>query len=101
MAASTSAASTEKTRETAVLEHVPVRLALGAVVDRVLLEVDAGERRLAAPARLTELVVDAIGLRVVRAGEPQLEAACELVADRVGQPLDLLIGDLRRERVGR
>ena len=60
-----------------------------AVVDRVLLEVDAGERRAAARAWLAELVVHAIGLRVVRAREPQLEAARELVADRRREPLGL------------
>ena len=59
-------ASLEQPREAAVLEHAPVGLAGRAVVDRVLLEVDPRERRAAARARLAELVVHAVGLRVVR-----------------------------------
>ena len=41
----------------AVFEHAPARLALRAVEDRVLLEVDARDRRPAVGARLAEAVV--------------------------------------------
>src|SRR5262249_55269061 len=97
--APTGGASSPQSREAPVLEHAALGLALGAVVDRVLLEVDSRERRAAAPARLAELVVDAVGLRVVRTGEPELEPALELVVDRGREPLDLLVCQLRRERV--
>src|SRR6476620_8620622 len=54
--------SLEETREPAILERPAAGLTRGAVVDRVLLEVDARERRAAALARLAELVVHAVGL---------------------------------------
>src|SRR5262245_32023230 len=91
-----SGASSQQSREAPILEYAALGLALRAVVDRVLVEVDARKRRAAAPARLAEPVVDAIGLRVVRAREPQLEPALELVVHRGCQPLDLLVGELCR-----
>src|SRR5215471_149592 len=62
--APTSGASSQQSREAPVLEHAALGLALRAVVDRVLLEVDPRELRAAAPARLAQLVVDPVGLRV-------------------------------------
>ena len=70
-----------------VLQHAAAGLAVGAVVDRVLLVVDARDRRAADVARLVELVVHAVGARVVRAALAQLEPALELGVDRVGEPL--------------
>src|SRR5579862_3913816 len=66
-AAPTSVASPQQAREPSVLEYSAFRLARRAVVDRVLLEVDARERRAVAGTRIAELVVHAVGLRVVRA----------------------------------
>ena len=50
----------EQARQPPVLEHAAAGLALRAVVDRVLLEVDARDRRAADVAGLAELVVDAV-----------------------------------------
>ena len=91
----------EEAREAPVLQGAAAGLALRAVVDRVLLEVDAGERRPAAGAWLAEAVVHAIHLAVLPAVEAQLEPPCELVPDRRREPLGLLLVDLRRELVGR
>ena len=74
----------------AVLEHAPAGLALRAVVDRVLVVVDALERVAADVARLAEAVVDAVDLRVLRAAVAEVEAAGQLLVDRSGEPLDLL-----------
>ena len=60
----------------------PAGLAGRAVVDRVLLVVDARDRGLADEARLAEPVVDAVDPRVVRAALAQLEPARELLVDR-------------------
>ena len=90
----------EQPREPAVLEHPPAGLALRAVEDRVLLEVDAGDRRAAVRARLAEAVVHLVRLLVRRPGEAQLEALGEELADRRRQALDLLVGELGRQRVG-
>src|SRR3954453_9282232 len=87
--------------EPAVLERPSARLAFRAVVDRVLLEVDARDRRPAHVARLAEVVMDAIRLRVVRAALAQLEPAGELGVDRRREPRDLFVLELRRERVRR
>ena len=53
----------------------PARLAARAVVDRVLLEVDAGDRRPALRARLAEAVVDAVDVVVALALLAELEGA--------------------------
>ena len=76
----------KQARQAPVLEHAPAGLAVGAVVDRVLLEVDARDRRAADVARLAELVVDAIRALVVRAALAQLEPAFELGVDRLREP---------------
>ena len=52
--------SPEEAREAAVLEDAAVRLAVGAVGDRVLLEVDPPERGAAASAGLAEAAVDEV-----------------------------------------
>src|SRR5207247_11265052 len=65
----------QKTRQAPVLENTTARLALRAVVDRVLLEVDAGDGRAADVARLAELLVHAVDLCVLRAALSELEAA--------------------------
>ena len=57
----------EAPREPPVLEDSSAGLASGAVVDRVLLEVDLRDRGAAAVAGLAELLMDAVGLLVVRA----------------------------------
>ena len=57
----------QEPREAAVFEDPAAGLALGAVVDRVLLEVDACDRCAAHVARLAELVVHAARPLVVRA----------------------------------
>ena len=54
----------EKPGQAAILQDPPVGLAARAVVDRVLLEVDARERRAALRTRLAEAVVDAVDLPV-------------------------------------
>ena len=92
---------TSETRQPPVLQHAAVGLARRAVVDRVLLEVDPGDRRAAARARLAERVVDAVDLSVVLAQQAELEAAGELVADRFVEARDLLGGHLRRQLVRR
>ena len=56
--------------QAAVLEHAAARLAVRAVVDRVLLEVDRRDRVPADVAGLAEVVVDAVGPLVVRAALP-------------------------------
>jgi hypothetical protein len=66
----------------------------------VLLVVDVVQRRRADVARLAEPVVDAIRLRIGRSALPQLEPARELRVDRLGEPLDLVVSQLRREREG-
>src|SRR5262249_28059792 len=93
--------SSQQAREPAVLEHAALGLADRAVVDRVLLEVDARERGAAAPARLAEAVVDAVDGRVGGALQAQLDAALHLGSDCVCQALDLVLVELGRERVGR
>src|SRR5437763_12337234 len=89
----------EEPREAPVFQDTAAGLADRAVEDRVLFEVDAREGRAAARARFAELVVDAVDDRVALACDSQLEAACHLLADRVGEPHDLVIVDLARERV--
>src|SRR4051794_7019433 len=91
----------QQAREAAVLEDPAARLAGGAVEDRVLVVVDARERRAADVAGLAEPVVDPVGLLVRRAALAQLEAARELRVDRGGEPRDLLVVEVRREREGR
>src|SRR4029078_5332261 len=74
------------------LEEAAAGLALGAVVDRVLLEVDAGDRSAAGVTGLAELVVDAADLRVLRAALAQFEAPRELGVDRIRERLDVSRG---------
>src|SRR5919204_6573193 len=57
----------EEPREAAILEDAPFSLTGRAVVDRVLVEVDLGDRRAAVGARLAEPVVDPVGNLVRRA----------------------------------
>src|SRR5262249_37108803 len=71
--------------EPTVLQRSARGLALRAVEDRVLLEVDLRDRGAAALARLAQLVVDAVDGRVRLAGKPELEAPRHLVSDR-GRP---------------
>ena len=91
----------QQARETAVLEDPPLGLAARAVVDRVLLEVDARERRAALRARLVEAVVHAVDLLVGGAALAELEAARELLLNGVAEPLHLFLRELRGERVRR
>jgi hypothetical protein len=56
----------QQPRQAPVLEHPAACLALGAVVDGVLLEVNALDGRRADVARLVELVMDAVDLRILR-----------------------------------
>src|SRR5918994_3821268 len=77
-------------REAAVFQDPTLRLTGRAVVDRVLLEVHARDRRPADMAGLGELLVHAIRLLVVRSALAQLEAADELGVDRIREPGDLL-----------
>ena len=91
----------EQARQPPVLEHPAAGLARGAVVDRVLLEVDARDRRAADVARLAEPVVDAVGLRVVRAALAQLEPARELASIAAASRSTSSSRELGRERVGR
>src|ERR1043166_1457287 len=77
--------SAQEPREPPVLEDSASGLALGAVVDRVLLEVHARDRRAAHVAGLIELVVDAVDVRVLCAALAQLEPALELRVDRLPQ----------------
>src|SRR5579871_3252557 len=93
--------SFQEPRHSPVLEDAAAGLARGAVVDRVLVEIDAGDRRAAPFARAAELVVDTVGLLVVRAGEPQLEPAVHLRADRGCETCGLRVVDLRRECIRR
>src|SRR5262249_46821459 len=72
----------ERTRKGPVLQDRAAGLAVGAVEDRVLLEVDLGERRPADVAGLSEPAVDAVGALVGGAALSQLEAAGELAVDR-------------------
>src|SRR5581483_7629774 len=88
---STRPSLTQQTGKTAVFEHASPGLAGGAVVDRMLLEVDLGERRAAHVARLAEALVDAVRLRVRGAALAQLEPARELRVDRVGEPRHLVV----------
>ena len=67
--------SAQKPREAAVLEDAPTGLALRAVVDRVLLEVDAQDRAAALRTRLAEAVVDDVDVLVALSAQPQLERA--------------------------
>ena len=94
-------AYTEQPREPPVLEHPPARLALGAVEDRVLLEVDAGDGSAAVRARLAQAVVDLVRLLVGRTRQAEFQAGGEELADSRREELDLLVAELRRERVGR
>src|SRR5579884_913680 len=89
----------EQPREAPVLQRSPGGLAARAVVDRVLLEVDARDRRPVARARPAELVVDSVGLGVAGACKPQLEPARHLFADRGRQARGFRLVELRRERV--
>src|SRR3954465_1892287 len=91
----------EQPGQPAVLEHASAGLALRAVIDRVLLEVDARDRRPAHVARLAEMVVHAVRPLVVGAALPKLEPTQELGVDRAGQALDLLGRDVARELVRR
>ena len=89
-------------REPPVLEHAAAGLALGAVVDRVLLEVDPG--RAGCDSASTARRAGRGRGRWRRSPapcEPELEPAGELVTDRGREPLGLLLGELGRERVGR
>jgi hypothetical protein len=52
-------------------------------------------------AGLAESLVHAIRLRVVRAALAQLEAACELRVDRVGESLDVFVREVGRQLVRR
>ncbi len=72
-----------------------------AVVDRVLLEVDARDRRLAHVARFAEPVVDAVRPLVARPLLAQREAAGELLVDRGCEASDLLVVEVGGQRVGR
>jgi hypothetical protein len=45
--------------------------------------------------------VDPVDARVARAALAELEAACQLGVDRLCEPLDLLRGQIARERIGR
>src|SRR4051794_4310451 len=90
----------EQARQAAVLEDAAAGLTAGAVVDRVLLVLDAGDRGLADEAGLAELVVDAVDGRVLLAALAQLEATRELAADRLGEAVDLLRVQVAREREG-
>src|SRR5215211_3802059 len=92
---------TEKARQAAVLEDTALRLAGGAVEDRVLVEVDARDRRAAVGTRLAKPVVDAVGLAVARTSFSQLEAARELAVDRRCEALHLVGRQLSGERVRR
>src|SRR5919199_699461 len=91
----------EQAREAAVLEYPAAGLAFRAVVDRVLVEVDARDRCPALRAGLAEPVMHAVGLLVGRAGEAELHALGERLPNRPRQALDLLAGQLGRERVRR
>src|SRR5262249_6033441 len=84
----------------AVLQHPPTGLARGAVVDRVLLVVDACDGRRALGARLAEPVVDPVRTLVAGAAQAQLEPALQLFVDRAGEPGDLPVGQLRGQREG-
>src|SRR5439155_10257033 len=77
--------------------HPALGLADRAVVNGVLLVADAGDRRAAVRAGLTEPLVHAIGTGVGGAALTQLEAALELSVDRLGQPRHLLVRELRRQ----
>ena len=89
--------SAQQAREPAVLEQPAAGLAARAVVDRVLLEVDARDRRAALRARLAEPVVDDGRRRVSPLPRSRSSSArVEVVAHRVGEPLDLLVGELGR-----
>src|SRR5213079_2950852 len=79
--------SSQELGEPPVLEHPAAGQAVGAVVDGVLLEVDAGDGRAADVARLAELLVDPVDARVARAALAELEAARQLGVDRLGEPL--------------
>src|SRR5215213_6877745 len=93
--------SAQQTRQPAVFEHPAARLARRAVVDRVLLVVDAGDRCPADVAWLAEAVVHTVDARVLRAGEPQLEPTEELGVDRLGEPLHLLPVQVAGQRIRR
>jgi hypothetical protein len=67
----------------------------------VLLEVDAGDWRSADGAGLREPVVDAIGLLVARAAQPQLEALGEGLPDRRRQAGDLVLVEFGGQSVRR
>src|SRR5665213_1975473 len=60
----------QEARKAAILEHPPGGLAGRAVVDRVLLEVDLCEWRVADVAGLPQSVVDAVRSLVLRARLP-------------------------------
>jgi hypothetical protein len=64
----------------------------------VLLIVDARDRGAADVAGLSQPVVDAIGPCVARAALSQLQAPGQLLVDRRGEALDLLVVELGRQR---
>src|SRR6185503_8920187 len=82
VATTSSLSLTKQPRKPPVLEDAPTGLAVGAVEDRVLLEVDLGDGHAADVARLAETPVDAVRLRVVGAPLAQLEPARELRVHR-------------------
>src|SRR5437899_4480364 len=93
--------SAQQARKPAVLQYAAAGLAIRAVIDRVLLEVHLRERRATDVARLAELLVHAVGALVARATLAQLEAALKLGVDRGGEPVDLGVGQVGGERIGR
>ncbi len=78
----------QEPRKPAVLEQAAPGLALRAVVDRVLLEVDAGDRRAADVAGLAELVVDAVAFASFaprsRSSRPRWSSASHRVREASG-----------------
>src|SRR5215217_4317736 len=83
--------------QAAVLEQATARLTFRAVVDRVLLEIDARDRRRAHVALLAETVVDPVRPLVGRSALTQLEPALELGLDRGRETFDLVGLQLRRQ----
>src|SRR5689334_2025950 len=82
----------QKSRKSTVLEQPPAGLALRAVEDRVLLEIDLLDRRPADVTGLVQLLVHAVDLRVLGAPLAQLEPSLELRVDRVRECSDLSRG---------